>query len=197
MKEINLKKLINDNDYFFEATKAFVSENELSLIAGLLGISFYTLNSYFVSGQNSRTIDWRLKRDIYILMLEMAAKKDGLKINLSLLYLAPDVESISQADLLQEIKGSFVTMTWDQLAELLKVNKRALKNYRMPEHSSNYRTINNRLLRDLVFLKNQLAQSDSNTEMPLSIEDKLMDCESTKHIDVMKKEVTLMKKASK
>lgn len=196
MKEINFEQLISDDNYFFEVARPFVEKHELENIAKKLKISFYTLNSYFVSGNNSRSIDWRLKRDIYILMLETSAQEAGMDVDFSTLYLAEDISKVDQSDLLNEIKGLSITMTWDELSEALKIKKRALKNYRMPESSSNYRLINNRILRDLIFLKDKLAQSETK-EMPTFIEDALMASEAAAHIDVIKNELAIIAKSSK
>jgi len=59
----------------------------------------------------------------------------------------------SQRDYLREVKSSLKTrhpdLTWDGLAKMLDVEPRALKTYRMPETSGDYRTMP-RLVRNAI-----------------------------------------------
>ncbi len=51
------------------------------------------------------------------------------------------MSSQSQQEFLKEIKGE-LGVTWDELALLSSIKPRALKTYRMPEESKDFRSLN-------------------------------------------------------
>jgi membrane carboxypeptidase/penicillin-binding protein PbpC len=66
-------------------------------------------------------------------------------------------QELGQQDFLSEVKAT-LDLTWDELAEQAGIAPRALKNYRMPDHSQNHRTMPNLAKRAVQQLLNEHAK---------------------------------------